>query len=354
MALQRATVRRLRNGVVPSWELDRFSVGYAKAREGVSACINHLRQGRPQTLFVTGEWGSGKSHFLAFVRASAEAFAVPSAVVSLNARGMPLNYPQRFYSPLVESIRVPGCAPGLRNLLNELLRDAGARAKLEAFAREANAGEIGWAVGVLCEQYERDERCWLDDQPAWSVLLGGDLGWADYTYKRIRAIEQIGNLGRLFATVGLGGLVITFDEAETIEQLWNSRSRMSAYSVLGRLCRLDRVWCVMGITDRFGQTIEDSLMRGASSYAFTTDDAEWFLQAWQRSAFRILATPEVDLRAARSLATAVSRTYEEAFCNEVNRDTVDRCLEDWASNPSRNPRRLIRLLVHRLDVERRL
>ena len=110
MPLERAAVRRLRNGVVPSWELDRLSVGYSRAREIVSGAIDSLRSGRPETLFVTGEWGSGKSHFLSFVRAAADTRAVPCSVVSLNARTMPLNYPQRFYGPLVEGVRVAGCA----------------------------------------------------------------------------------------------------------------------------------------------------------------------------------------------------------------------------------------------------
>lgn len=353
--LARAAIRRLRTGLVPYWELERLSVGYGKIKavvdEGFEAL---LAGGGPQPLFIRGEWGSGKTHFLSFVRGVAKSRDFPAARVELNARSTALNFPQRFYSSIAESVSTAE-QDGLRGILAEQLHNPETRNRLRVFANSGKAGDLNGPIHLLCDRYEKGEHLESMDDPAWAMLYGADLSWADYTYKREQAMARIGSLGRMFAAVGMDGLVIVLDEAETIDQLWNVRSRMSAYSVLGQLCRLDAVWPIFGITERFDRTIEGDLNRGALKYDFGTESAAWFLKSWQRGDFRILEPPGIDGRNARALATTVVRLYEAAYTDLSSDDRlIDRCVEDWLKNPGRNPRRLIRVLIHRLDASRQL
>src|SRR5213594_3942076 len=96
--LAKAVVRRLRVGIVPRAVLEQLSVGYGPLAALVGERVEALQSGRQITpLFVSGEWGCGKSHFLTFARSIAAKRGVGSSVIALNARSAPLNYPQRLY-----------------------------------------------------------------------------------------------------------------------------------------------------------------------------------------------------------------------------------------------------------------
>jgi len=352
---ERAAIRRLRAGVVPTWELERLSVGYDGVRAQVTTALRATRSGsHAQPLFVRGEWGTGKSHFLAYVRSASDAHGIPNAKVELNARFSALNYPQRFYRGLAETLRLQARS-GLQALILALLNDPSKRAKLAAFARSDAARHLKTPLSALVSRSERGEQFELVDDPVWFMLMGGDIAWADYPYKRNEALERMSVLGRLFAAVGLGGLVLVFDEAETIDQLWNIRSRLSAYDVLGRLCQLPSVWCVFGITERFDRVIQNDLDNNAAALSTVGPDGAWFMRAWSRSQLPTVTPPIVDGTNARDLAKAVVGLYGIAYPNTTVEDrTVHRCVEEWKANPSQNPRRLIRLLIHRLDAMRSL
>jgi hypothetical protein len=156
--------------------------------------------------------------------------------------------------------------------------------------------------------------------------------------------------------MGLKGLVLILDEAETIDQLWNIRSRLSAYTVLGRLFQMEFLWCVLGSTLRFDRTIQADLSNDVLANAVVSPDAKSFLHGWKREQYHIIEPPVINRQGARELAMAVTSLYQLAY--RLASDNVaalgELCVEDWMRNPIRNPRRLIRLLVHRLDVTRGL
>lgn len=351
----RAAIRRLRNGVVPSWEIERLSVGYGKIKQSVNDSFDRLMLGdRATPLFVRGEWGTGKTHFLSYLRAAAKSRGLPSAQVDLNARSAALNYPQRFYAAIAETLAEDEHR-GLRDILIGMLRDERERERLANFALKAEAGDLRSPLIWLCCNVIVGDQLELMDDRSWSVIYGADLSWADYSYKRDQAIARIATLGRMFEATGRDGLVIVFDEAETIDQLWNIRSRLSAYSVLGELCQLPATWCVFGITERFDRTIDADLDRGSSLYESVSDSGKWFLRAWQRGDFEIIDPPTLDARSARTLAVEIVRLYGNAYEQmQVEDRLLDRSVEEWLRNPSRNPRRLVRTLIHRLDASRKI
>jgi hypothetical protein len=353
--LARAAIRRLRTGVVPTWELARLSVGYDKIKGIVERSLLDLQQrGRATPLFVRGEWGTGKTHFLSYVRATAARNWHASARVDLNARGMALSHPQRFLSLVADSIHA-GDQIGIEDLLPRLIQIKELRQRMYEFSRTAEAGDLAWAVRTLHDEFESCRGLGLANHDAWALLRGADLSWSDDAAKRERALSRIASLACLCRAMGLKGLVLILDEAETIDQLWNIRSRQSAYAVLGRLFQMESLWCVLGSTLRFDRTIRADLSNNLLANTVVSPHAMSFLQGWQREQYQIIEPPVINRQRARELAGAVTSLYQLAY-RHVNGNVAlgERCVEDWMQNPVRNPRRLIRLLVHRLDVTRGL
>jgi hypothetical protein len=352
---ERAAIRRLRAGVVPPWELERLSVGYDSIRSTINAALGALKQRKqPEPLFVRGEWGTGKTHCLSVIRASADHELIPNATVDLNGRSGALNYPQRFYGNLVETLRLQ-TRLGLRSVLLAVLQNEAKRSGLASFANSSAAGSLAAPLRSLIAKHESGEALMADEDRAWFSLTGGDIAWADYAYKRTEALSRIAVLARLCVAVGLGGLVVVFDEAETIEQLWDIRSRRGAYNVLGHLCRCQGLWAVFSITHRFERVIASDLAAGILNDGGIGSEGAWFLSAWSRRELPKVSPPSVDPTNAYDLAQRVSALYSSAYPKApADKELVVRCVKEWTNNPTQNPRRLIRVLVHRLDAARAL
>jgi hypothetical protein len=351
--LARAAIRRLRSGVVPEWELERLSVGYGDATKLVELSLAALDlPGELAPLFVRGEWGSGKTHFLAYLQAAALRSGAATAKIDLNARSAALNYPQRIFSTLAENLRARRHV-GVQAIMIDILSHQDARQRMKSFAHASDVREISFVIEDLCRQFEFGERLDLGTHPAWSILHGVDLSWSDHSSKRDKALARMECLGLLCRAVGLRGLVLLLDEAETIDQLWNARSRIAAYDVLGRLCRMDGVWCVFGTTLRFDRTIKRDIDAGFLQMDLGSSAATDFLKRWQKGLFQLFEPPTISVRDAGILARAIKSLYEGAY-GELRGldDQLERCLTDWRKNPGRNPRRLIRSLVDTCDSNR--
>lgn len=354
--LARAAIRRLRTGVVPTWELARLSVGYDRIKVDLERSLGELeKRDQSEPLFVRGEWGTGKTHFLSYVQTTAARNWHASARVDLNARGMSLSHPQRFLTLLADSVQA-GDQIGIQDVLHRLITIKEVRQRVYEFSQTSQASDLGPAMCALCSEFESSGALGLANHAAWTVIRGGDLSWSDDPSKRNKALSRIAALAGLCRAVGLKGLILILDEAETIDQLWNVRSRLAAYAVLGHLFEMESLWCVLGSTLRFDRTIQGDISGGILADASVNADALRFLRGWKARKYRVIEPPVIDRRAAGQLAQAVSSLYRLAYSQLAeNVEAVSaHCVEDWMRNPVRNPRRLVRLLVHRLDVMRNL
>lgn len=343
----KAAVRRLRAGVVPSSQLTRLSVGCEAIHALAEKALLALLDGETVfPTFVSGEWGTGKSHVLSYVRLLAASTGITTAAIDLNARAAALNYPQRLLAIVTRSVRV-GDRIGLRDILMDVLADETGRARFAAFIAENTESDLALALSSLLRAAERNASIDTLDHPAWRILAGVDLSWSDHSTKREKALDRFETLAALFRALGLGGLVLVLDEAETIDQLWNIRSRSVAYGTLGRLLRARAIWCVLGTTDRFDRTIERDLSTEMGT------DAARFLSVWRRRAEGLTMPPKIDDLSGRLLAERICALYEDAYGPIGNVPVVvDGCIVEWARNPVRNPRRLLRSVVSALDRRR--
>ena len=351
---ERAAIRRLRAGIVPSWALERLSVSYDAVKRSIDTSLEHvLAQNQVPPLFVQGEWGVGKTHLLSYVQASARSLGVPCAFVSLDAHSYALNYPQRFYAAIAERITVERTV-GLQAVLTHLLFEDRTRTALLEFANSLEAGDLYWPIVTLCEQSKHGEIALNEQEYAWNILLGLDVSWSTYPYKRRAALARLTALSKMFGAVGLGGLVLLFDEAETIDQLWNIRSRFTAYTTIGSLCQSPGLWCLFGITDRFNRTLDLDLERIEWTTYDLDGDAQWFLNHWKKRSFTLLQPPSVGRGFAPEVVQRVAALYKDAHSCELDPALLQQAIHDWSKNPIRNPRRLIRGVIERLDQSRAL
>jgi hypothetical protein len=341
--------------MVPAWELARLSVGYEQMKLVVEWSLAVLGRGEtPIPLFVRGEWGTGKTHFLSYVRATAAAAWYASSRIDLNARGTALSHPQRWLPHVADDVQA-GDRMGIQELLLPLVQTAEQRRRMIDFS-ERNPGEVGWAVWTLCHEFESSGGLGVANHGGWGTLRGADLSWSDHPSKREKALSRTAAVASLCNAMGLKGLVLILDEAETIDQLWNVRSRLAAYAVLGRLFQMRSLWCVLGSTPRFDRTIRSDLSNGILSSAVITMEATRFLLGWDRGEYQVIEPPVIGRQGATDLAQMVASLYHLAY-RHVSPNAAalcERCVEDWIRNPVRNPRRLVRLVIHRLDVMRAL
>lgn len=330
--------------------MESLSVGYDGLRDTVlERAVALGEKGRVQPLLVRGEWGTGKSHFGGFVRALARDLDVASAFINLNARSHALNYPQRFYPALAESCRLQGLPIGLQQILTTYLISEKGRESLQEFATR-HPGELARALSWLCLEFDTEEGLSFSEHPAWTTILGSDLAWAPYAYKRSRAFLRIGEMASLFRALGARGLILVFDEVETIDQLWNIRSRVGAYSTLGELARMENVWCIFAITARFDAVVQADLGRGILNDPSMTQEAKWFLRAFDRRDLDVVAPPSIDIASARELAKRIRQLYEQAHgFRGPHGPSLGALIDAWSRDPRRNPRTLIRLIIDELD-----
>jgi hypothetical protein len=171
----------LRIGVVPEPALERLSVGLGSLSAFVGARLEALKSGRTvRPLFILGEWGTGKSHSLAFIRSMARNLSIGTAAVVLNARSSGLNYPQRFYPTVVDSLHWEDENPGPREALTHSLLDPVNRKRLAEFSESPAAGDLGHQLRSLVDHFSEENTLFRDSEWAWTGLLGAHLRILDH------------------------------------------------------------------------------------------------------------------------------------------------------------------------------
>lgn len=350
-----SSIRLLRAGVVPRAHIEELSVGYDGLRDSILTQLVALeQQASIVPWIVKGEWGSGKSHFLSYLSATCRDARVATSSVSVNARAHALNKTQYYYPIVARSLECP-LATGIRAIVRVSLTSE--HESLRRFVHASplvSPAPLGRAIRELLRN-QHEGSLSLIDHPAWMTLTGDDLAFADYSYLREKALRRLQELATLMRALGYGGLVLLFDEVETVNQLWNIVSRMSAYRVLGILCRMKHVWCVFATTDRCEKVIDADLADGILNQPQLSTEAKHFLRSWRAPNFRIVQPPTIGSTQAGALAQRVSSLYGKAYRHDhVNPTVLDGCIRAWRANPSGNPRTLIRSIIHHLDTARGL
>lgn len=339
----RAVIRRLRRGVVAASHIASLSIGLEQQTLDIQKQLRCLRVGSARACFIEGEWGTGKSHLLALMAQLAIENATAIAYLNLNGQNAAINHPQRFYHLIAARVKTAQDASGMSQLVQKIRSDQSLRAKaLEWATINERTSELAWAIRNLITATHADNTLAL------SIAVGTDLAWADYGYKREKAMKRIADLGHCLWHCGLSGLVLELDELETLEQLWNSRSRKGAYEVLGRLIQMKHVLPVFAVTARFRFVVNQdaAFLSGMAGAALD------FMNGWRGGQYPSLRSTDLTRDSALKLAARVEDLYSQAYGAGSSHAKLVQVVSDWHRMPTRSPRTLLRRIIHHLDVAR--
>lgn len=146
----RGLMEALRKGAVPARHLPLLSVGRQKWLHYVLDDLReYISKGGSKVRFVNGDYGDGKTHTMALIKALAEGEGFATGFVVLT-RDVPMQKFELVYQALVQSLSAPGCDRGIRGILQAWIRD-----NLTAWSTHKE----GWgaAVGELAETLRQVE-----------------------------------------------------------------------------------------------------------------------------------------------------------------------------------------------------
>ena len=223
----RNIVEAFRLGIVPSCSLEDWTFGRDKETEMIRKWLHDQTLG---SLFVLGEYGSGKSHLLEFLSRHALHEGYATALVGLNPNESPPGFPKRVYRYLVHRFRflLNGNERGFR----DFLREASARGALREFEHHPFLGPVFREIAAGRET-ERMWR-WIEGE---NIRLPGEECMHDYTTAANIYCNVLGCLGWIAGNIlGLNGLLILLDEADLMDAHRYRYELMRGFNFLRGLC----------------------------------------------------------------------------------------------------------------------
>jgi hypothetical protein len=202
----RAMIESFRLGIVPVEYVRDFTFG---RDHEIGEFQSWLKDDRTGTLAVVGQYGSGKTHLLEHMYATAVREGYAAARVQLDAGETPFHRPKRVYAGLVRTLRFEqnGAVLHFRDLI--------------AKVRESRQSLDHAYLKYMTCAWSADEI----DEERWYWLEGGE----SLCYPRLYDVSTGANIycyllsGLSWAArscSGLKGLVVLLDEAESIDISW--------------------------------------------------------------------------------------------------------------------------------------
>src|SRR5690625_4901848 len=254
-------IKALRNGTVPAEGTDKIAVGIDQELEQIESQVNEVQSGKTDFKFIIGDYGSGKTFFSTSVRELAfeKNFVVSSVVISQEA---PLHKFEVLYRRIMDGMRIKDNknVPAFTFLLEEwLLRiedkvidihDLDPDEDREQFNIEmAKQIELELQViGAIAASFSNVIRAFYTAKyngntaisQAAVAWLKGDKVPRQYKNElnvtgevtRDNAFEFFRALLHMIKATGYQGLLILFDEVETVQKLMTRQMRDNAYENL--------------------------------------------------------------------------------------------------------------------------
>lgn len=233
-----------RLGVVPHQDIELFTFGRQLEINEFNGKLDALRKGVGDSLVVEGAYGSGKTHLLEYYRHYALRKGFVTTYCELSTQESPLYRPKRVYRELVYNLRYINNERelGYRDLLTSaaelgmddhcfftpLLR----RIKQMQDADLSNEVFWQWMEGESTKQYAIDPSAPFRVHAGHKIPALYDFSTAADFYCYI-----ITGLSAIVKMMGLDGLVLIFDEVETLTHIWNYNEYIRGLNFLEGLIR---------------------------------------------------------------------------------------------------------------------
>ena len=238
-------INSLRKGVVPSTNLDNFTVGRVDLLSKVNKNLQEVAYGKSIVRFINADLGQGKTHLLYLLREFAfqQGFAV--SLVTLSQQESPLHKFLEVYHKIMWGIRTKEQPdrPALDNILDRWLSlmsnksPAQVKRLIQSIPDEVKNVLIAYYKVTNPISPNR-----YDQQKILEFLSGRKIYVRDLKRMEIdlrisenNALAILGIMADLFRHLGFRGIVVLFDEAEAIHSLSYYSHQEKAYKNLLRI-----------------------------------------------------------------------------------------------------------------------
>ena len=302
-------IEALRSGVPSRAAGEYFSEARPAMMQKIQSRLEQVHEsGRSDGMIFTGRYGEGKTHLLGTVFGMAFAHNMVVSYVSLG-KETPVDRPYLLFPKIIANTYLPGAAqPGFRPKLEELTQGSSISGELLAYAaKELETDKLYFLLKAFLGTQEEEERY------AFLADLEGDFTTGQVikrSYRRITGTAAKFNqnfsktkhgfdyfyfTSHLFKTLGYGGWVLLFDEAELLGGM-GKKTRAKSYVQLQRFLKpspkLESVFSLFAFSSSYAEDVIDAKKEFENVEAVFSEDRE-SLSAAKSVLNGILNAPEL-------------------------------------------------------------
>ena len=365
----RRIIEALRLGIVPYDCVDGFTFG---RKSEVTKLRKWLDDQITSSMIILGEYGTGKTHLLQHLYSTALAAGFAVCFVSMDPNENPFYKPKRVYHRLVQSFRYRDPVDGRLKRFREFVRTVLNRGYLtdhRYFSNlHGNENQRLWEWIEGSQAIARPHE-WIDERIVTDTELPALYDYSSAANIYCNLISALGWAAK--SALGLRGLLLLFDEAETVSMSYYGyqdarainfirsllRSAENREELLGLPMGSHLEYCKVGIGKEvpFIYRAETNLKL---VFAFTTLD--WNTNHWgsdsQHRVQELSNSERLDLTSLREqdlrdTVRRICQLYCDAYLGwNLDEDVLEK-IEDMLSKTS-SSRKLVKCTVEMLDLLR--
>lgn len=221
-------IEAFRLGIVPHQDVESFTFGRENQVNTIEEALGGLSRGKGDVYMVEGEYGTGKTHLLEYVHHRALARGMATSLVQFDPCDVSPHRPKRVYREIVHNLRYiqADSEHGFRDLLRKAtqldLSDHVFFGPMLAKLKRTDAGQVQsevlwqWVEGESTKEYATELKSPYRVKGGQRIPALYDFSTAADFYCNI-----ISGISYISRQLGLRGLVLLIDEAETVTHLWD-------------------------------------------------------------------------------------------------------------------------------------
>lgn len=287
----RHIIEALRSGVPSRIVGEYFSEARPGMMKKITSRLESVREsGKSDGMIFTGRYGEGKTHLLNTIIGTAFSSNMVVSFVSLG-KETPIDKPYLLYQKLIANTYLPGSAqPGFRQKLEDLTQGSNVSSELLGYAaQELETDKIYYLLKAFLGTSDEEERLsFLADmegdfttasliRKSFKRLTGNTAKFNRNFSKTKHSMDYYQFMSHLFRSLGYGGWVLLFDEAELIGRL-GKKTRMKSYvnmqSFLQPSAKLEGVFSLFAMSSSFAEDVIDKRNETAGAEEIFAEDPD--------------------------------------------------------------------------------
>ena len=336
-------IEALRSGVPSRAAGEYFAEARPAMMQKIQSRLEQVHEtGHSDGMIFTGRYGEGKTHLLGTVFGMAFAHNMVVSYVSLG-KETPVDRPYLLFPKIIANTYLPGAAqPGFRPKLEDLTQGSSISGELLAYAaKELETDKLYFLLKAFLGTQEEEERyAFLADlegdfttgqviKRSYRRITGTAAKFSQNFSKTKHGFDYFYFTSHLFKTLGYGGWVLLFDEAELLGGM-GKKTRAKSYVQLQRFLKpspkLEGVFSLFAFSSSYAEDVIDAKKEFENAEAVFGEDRE-SLTAAKSVLNGILNAPELmpltreeTLQVLLSIQDFHGRAY--GWKPEVSADTI--------------------------------